>query len=1223
MRLLTISLSPFALCLAVFAQGYNVYTFAGSGFSQNMPALSQSAPGPLRATFDAAGNIYYTSGNAVFRVDASTRQVSNIAGHSDSGYEGDNGPATSAWLNGPAGIAIDPAGSLYVADSGNNVIRKIANGVITTVAGSGYGAGVYPDTGGYSGDNGPATSARLFAPLGVAVDSAGVLYIADTSNNVIRIVSGGIISTIAGDGTPGYSGDGGLAAEARIGSARGLAFDTHGNLFVADSSNNVIRKIAGGVITTVAGSGVQGSSGVGGPPLNLQLFGPADVAIDPAGRLYIADTWNGRVLSVAAGVSSVVSTGGAPYGLSLDATGNLYIADFAGQLDEVSNGILVPVVRGIGAPCCAGNLSDNGLALNAQLAGPTGPALDSAGALFIADSGHNSIRKVANGIITTVAGNGSQGYSGDNGAATAAQLTSPSGVAVDTAGNLYIADTYNNVIREVSGGIITTVAGGGSQTDPVFSGPATSAALSYPYGVTLDAAGNLYIADAGNNLVRKVSQGIISTVAGNGTAGYSGDNGLATAATLRMTYSYNRDVYCGGIAVDAAGSLYIADCQNNVVRKVSGGIITTFAGNGARAYSPAEGLATATPIFFPLALTLDAARNLLIADGNGAVSRVSDGYLTVIAAKTPIGYSGEGGPALTAQLGESHGLAIDSSGDIYLADFFNNVVRVLIPTLSAQSASLSSATNSVSLPVNIPAGFAWTATTTFSWIHLTSDASGSGPGSVTFTLDANAGDARTGTLTIAGQTFTITQQGAALPAGMALAGSLAQIASAGGWDTAFTLVNLDSTSNSVRLNTYSGDGVAPLLPYTFPQTPAAGATLGATFDETLAANSMLVFDTTGPSAQASVVGSAQLLASGDVGGFAIFEIQATGQQAVVPLETRNAPSYLLAFDHTNGLKTGLALANVSAAAGTVKVIVRDDTGAVIPTKTGSIPLLGNGHASFMLDDPARGFPEIEGKRGTVEFDTPSGGQIDVLGLRVNGEAITTLPVLEQVSATGGALAQVATGGGWETGFTLVNTGTSAASFTLSFYDEKTGVPLLLSFVLPQTGATHTAASVTQTLAPGATLLIETQGGSASVTCSAHLTTTGTVSGFAIFRIQSIGQEAVVPLETRTPNAFLLAYDNINGLATGIALANLSAQPALVPVVVRDDTGSTIAQSQIQLAGNGHASFMLTDAVQGFPPIDGKRGTVEFQTPAGGHISALGIRAVNATKVITTIPVLAK
>ena len=276
----------------------------------------------------------------------------------------------------------------------------------------------------------------------------------------------------------------------------------------------------------------------------------------------------------------------------------------------------------------------------------------------------------------------------------------------------------------------------------------------------------------------------------------------------------------------------------------------------------------------------------------------------------------------------------------------------------------------------------------------------------------------------------------------------------------------------------------------------------------------------------------------------------------------------------------------------------------------------------MLDDAAQGFPEVAGKRGTIEFQTPAGGRISVLGLRAKGNAMTTLPVLAEVGSGGGALAHVATGDGWETGFTLVNTGAVPAPFTLTFYDEKSGAPLPLNLRFPQTGATQMVSSVTQTLAPGATLLIQTEGIGSAISCGARLASTGQVSGFAIFRYIPNGQEAVVPLETRSPNAFVLAYDNTNGLATGLALANLSAQAALVPVVVRDEAGATIATGQINLAGNGHTSFMLTDETLGFPASAGKRGTIEFQKPSGGQISALGIRAA-AAGAFTTIPVLAK
>jgi hypothetical protein len=736
-------------------------------------------------------------------------------------------------------------------------------------------------------------------------------------------------------------------------------------------------------------------------------------------------------------------------------------------------------------------------------------------------------------------------------------LSEVQGVAADAAGNIYIADTNNNVIRVVSNGVISTFAGNGSSGYSGDSGPASAAQLNSPNGVAVDAAGNVYIADTGNNVIREVTKGVINTIAGNGALGSSGDYGPATSARLNLPQ---------GMAVDAAGNVYIADTGNNTIRKVSKGVISTIAGTGS------------------------------------------------------IGYSGDAGPALSATLSGPTSVAVDASGTVYVADSRNNVIRTLVQLLPGQAASVAAAAGSGTLAVNVPAGVSWTAVSNEAWITISGGASGTGSGTLTFTIQPDSGAARSGTISIAGQTFTISQEGPP-PAGLSLAGSLAQVASAGGWDTSLTLVNLGATSAEARLNVFADDGTTPWFPFSFPQQPSQGTTLGSTFDESIAPGALLLMDTTGPASQAVTTGSGQLLTSGGLDGFAIFELQASGQQAVVPLETRNAASYLLAFDNTSNLLTGLALANLSANAASVKVVVRDDTGAVVPTAVGSIQLAANGHTSFLLNDATKGFPEIAGKRGTVEFDTPSGGQISVLGLRANGKAITTLPVLAQVGTTGGALAQVATGGGWETGFTIVNTGTSAASFTLNFYDATTGAALPLTVDFPQTGTVQLTASVTQTLAAGATALIQTQGGGTTVTCSAELTTTGPVSGFAIFRIQGSGQEAVVPLEARTPNSFVLAYDNTNTLETGVAVANVSAQAASVPVAVYDDTGTMITNGQIQLAGNGHTSFLLTDELLGFPVTAGKRGTVVFQTPSGGRISVLGLRAIGS--VITTIPVMTK
>jgi prepilin-type N-terminal cleavage/methylation domain-containing protein len=344
-----------------------------------------------------------------------------------------------AWQLQTANTPVTP-GFMYIADYQNDRIREVSAtmaGIITTFVGNG--------TGGYSGDGGPATSANLFYPYGVAVDSSGNLYIADYYNNRIRMVtaSTGIITTVAGNGTEGYSGDGGPATSAELNNPTKSAVDSSGNLYIADYGNQRVRMVTAstGIITTVAGNGTAGYSGDGGAATSAELWGPYGVAVDSSGNLYIVEIWNFRIRKVTA----------------------------------------------------------------------------------------------STGIITTVAGNGTSGYSGDNGAATSAELWTPYGVAVDSSGNLYIADYGNNRIRKVtaSTGIITTIAGNGTAGYSGDGGPATSAKLHSPTGSAVDSSGNLYISEYGNNRIRKVTaSGTICTVAGNGTSGYSGDNGAATSAEL-------------------------------------------------------------------------------------------------------------------------------------------------------------------------------------------------------------------------------------------------------------------------------------------------------------------------------------------------------------------------------------------------------------------------------------------------------------------------------------------------------------------------------------------------------------------------------------------------------------------------------------------------------------------------------------------------------------------
>src|SRR6266850_1646511 len=384
--------------------------------------------------------------------------------------------------------------------------------------------------GGGAGDGGAATSASLNRPYGVALDASGNLYVADYLNNRIRKVTAatGILTTVAGNGSPTFAGDGGAATSASFNSPAGVALDANGNLYIADYRNQRIRKVAAatGIITTVAGNGTATFAGDGGAATSASLSGPYGVALDASGNLYIADYLNPRIRKVAA------------------ATG------------------IITTVAGDGVFAFAG---DGGAATSASLSSPTGVALDASGNLYIADYGNQRIRKVdaASGVITTVAGNGGPTFAGDGGAATNASLNFPSGVALDASGNLYIADYFNHRIREVAAatGIITTVAGNGSPTFAGDGGAATSASLWSPTGVALDSSGNLYIADHDNKRIRKVATatGIITTVAGNGGSTFSGDGGAATSASLSTPT---------GVALDASGNLYVADQNNHRIRKV-------------------------------------------------------------------------------------------------------------------------------------------------------------------------------------------------------------------------------------------------------------------------------------------------------------------------------------------------------------------------------------------------------------------------------------------------------------------------------------------------------------------------------------------------------------------------------------------------------------------------------------------------------------------------------
>lgn len=326
-----------------------------------------------------------------------------------------------------------------------------------------------------------------------------------------------------------------------------------------------------------------------------------------------------------------------------------------------------------------GYSGDGGPASNARLGLPTGVTMDGNGNLYIADQNEQRIRKVdAFGIITTVAGNGGTGgYSGDGMAATASMLNWPEGVAADKAGNIYIADQYNQRVRKVDvAGIITTIAGAGSIGYSGDGGPATDASLYNPADVGVDTSGNVYFVEQDNHVIRRVStSGIITTYAGNGTLGYSGDGGPATAAQLN---------YPQGLAVDTEGNVYIADFYNKRIRKVNtAGIITTVAGNGLGGYTGDGGPATAAGINNPSAVTIDKQGNIYMTDYyNYVVRKVSSaGTINTVAGNGTYGYSGDGGLALAAEFGFTQGITTDTNGYVYVADYSNSRIRAFKDTV--------------------------------------------------------------------------------------------------------------------------------------------------------------------------------------------------------------------------------------------------------------------------------------------------------------------------------------------------------------------------------------------------------------------------------------------------------------------------------------------------------------------------------------------------------------
>ena len=655
-----------------------IATVAGGG-PTGVSATSADSNLPYAVTVDMNHNFYMAvpTQNRIYEVNSSGT-LTVVAGTGLPGYTGDFGPASQASLFYPTGVAVDSSGNIYISDFGNLRIRKVdSTGTITTFAGDGEC---------FDGD-GTAVMHGVCYPWSIAVDSANNLYVADTYDLRVRKVdTTGNMTTIAGTGVSGFTGDGGLATNATMTYPYGVAVDGTGNVYIADQLNYVVRQVnTSGIITTVAGTpGASGYSGDGGPATKATLSSVYGIAADSVGDLLIADYSNQRIREVAGGTINTVAGDGqatfdgdgpatahalnSPYGVAVDSGGNLYIADTNNsRIRKVSLGVMSTIAGngtflfiGTGIP-----------AIGASLSFPFNAAPDSSGNFYIADQANHLIRKVdASGNITTVAGTGTCGFSGDGGQATGAQLCNPSRVAVSSTGIIFVADTNNHRVRQISlGGTISTIAGTGT-CGFNGDGAATQHELCYPFGVTVDTAGNVYVADELNQRVRKIdSTGNMTTVAGNGTCGYSGDGGSATSAEL-----------CDptGVATDSSGDIYIADKDNQRIRKVSSGTITTAAGSvGVCSFSGDGGTATKAGLCNPFDVAVDASGNIYIADSsNQRIREVQpSGIISSVAGNGTPGFSGDGVLPTSTDLCYPFGVDVDVNGNIFVADTFNQRIR--------------------------------------------------------------------------------------------------------------------------------------------------------------------------------------------------------------------------------------------------------------------------------------------------------------------------------------------------------------------------------------------------------------------------------------------------------------------------------------------------------------------------------------------------------------------
>jgi sugar lactone lactonase YvrE len=1168
--------------MPAYAASGSISTVAGGYIGDGGPATSARINNPAHLAVSADGTKVYivdTYNQRIRMVSTTTGSITTVAGNGIAAFAGDDGPATAASINEANGVAVDTAGNIYIADSFNQRIRKViySTGTITTIAGTGA-----IGTGSHNGENMAATSATLFYPYSVTTTTTGVIYIADSNNNrVRRIQTDGTISTIAGSSTATFGGDSGQAWDALLNYPTDVAVDSVGNIYIADTNNHRIRKIdiATNIITTVAGNGTAAYTGNGGQATLASLNAPYGVLVDPAGNIYIADTYNNviRMVNTAGNIDTIAgsyygyagdggpATGAAmryPAGIARDSAGNLYISDqFNDCIRKVTPGGIISTIAGspinLYNPASPGPTASNAVKLNYA----HGVGASPSGNVYIADTKNSIVRIIsaATGSVTTIAGTGTEGSAGDNGPALSAQLNNPYGVTADASGNVYIADSYNHMVRKVTpGGLLTTVAGDG-----------TTAVLSSPRSVATDTLGNLYIADTDHNQVKKVTfpAGTISLVAGDGSPAYGGDDvpGGATYAKLNTPT---------GVAVDTAGNVFIADSSNNRIRKVTpSGTISTVAGNGTYGYSGDSGAATSAQLATPYGVAVDAAGNLYIADfynsrvrkvdasgtistllGNGIQSTIDIPVTTNIF----VGFAGDGGfaaPDGYSILYNPYSVAVDAAGNLYIADVNNWRIRKVATTLPPSLSAVHIASNNTN----------------------TSRAKAGDTVAVTFTSSQIIS---TPTVTIAGRTATVTGGGTSWSASIVMTGSDPQgmisfsityknLSNIPGTPVTSTtdssIVTFDSVAPTVAISAPSASAVksGATVTYTVTYTGADSVTLAnATLNTTGSATGTVVVSGSGTASRlvtiSSITGNGTLgisIAAASASDLAGNTALASGPSATFSVDNI-APTVAISAPSASAVKSGATVTYTVTYTGADSVTLATAALNATGTATGTVAVSGTGTASRLVT-----ISSITGN-GTLGISIAAGTASDLAGNTAAASGPSTTFNVDSIAPT-----LVVSG----PSSTLTNAGPVTYTVDYTGADSVTLVNANITLNTSGTATGTVAVSGTGTLSRLVTITSITGNGTLGISIAA-----GTASDLAGNTAAAAGPTATFNVDNSAPTAAISAPSASavkSGATVTYTVTYTGADSVTLANATLNVTGS--ATGTVVVSGSGTASRLVT------------------------------------------------